>query len=113
MSSLRIALAAGLCALISACAAAPPAASPPIAGGWARAGVNEETQAVATFAAGQMTPAGLSVVKIEAAETQVVAGLNYRLTLKLSDGSRHQVVVWRRLDGTFELTADSVITDRS
>ena len=61
------------------------------AGGWARAGVNEETQAVAAFAAGRMTPPGLSVVKIEAAETQVVAGLNYRLTLKLSDGSRHQV----------------------
>jgi len=108
MSALRLTLTAGLCALITACTTPPPA-SPPIAGGWSRSAVDDQTRAVAAFAIGRMTPPGLSVVKIEAAETQVVAGLNYRLTLKLSDGSHHRVVVWRRLDGAFELTADEVV----
>ena len=105
MSALRLTLTAGLCALITACTTPPPA-SPPIAGGWSRSAVDDQTRAVAAFAIGRMTPPGLSVVKIEAAETQVAAGLNYRLTLKLSDGSHHRVVVWRRLDGSLELSSD-------
>lgn len=108
MSALRLTLTAGLCALITACTTPPPA-SPPIAGGWSRSAVDDQTRAAAAFAAGRIGAGDLTVRRIEAAETQVVAGLNHRLTLTLSDGSRHQVVVWQRLDGTFELTADTTL----
>lgn len=45
----------------------------------------------------------LKVAKIESAEKQVVAGTNYRLRLRLKDGSRWQAVVWRKLDGTYKV----------
>lgn len=112
MPTLRLICAACLLSLITACAPPPPRPAP-IAGGWSRSTVDDQTRAVAAFAAGQIGAGDLTVRRIEAAETQVVAGLNHRLTLVLSDGSRHQVVVWQRLDGTFELTADMVVKDRS
>ena len=43
--------------------------------------------------------------RIESAEQQVVAGLNTRIILQLQGGSRWQVLVWRKLDGTMVLTA--------
>ena len=107
MSALRLNLATAFFAtLLTACASPPPTPAP-IAGGWSRSAVDDQTRAVAAFAAGRIGAGDLTVRRIEAAETQVVAGLNHRLTLVLSDGSRHQVVVWQRLDGTLELTADT------
>jgi hypothetical protein len=107
MSALRLNLATAFFAtLLTACVSLPPTPAP-IAGGWSRSGVDDQTRTAATFAAGRIGAGDLTVRRIEAAETQVVAGLNHRLTLVLSDGSRHQVVVWQRLDGTLELTADT------
>jgi hypothetical protein len=39
--------------------------------------------------------------RIEAASRQIVAGQNYRLTVRLADGSRWSAVVWHKLDGSF------------
>ena len=51
-----------------------------------------------------ITPAKHPGAQLLAAERQVVAGTNYRLKLKLRDGSSWQAVVWHRLDGRFEVT---------
>ena len=52
--------------------------------------------------------AKLILQSVEKAERQVVAGLNFRLTLQVAEngvGRVAEVVVWRKLDGTHELTA--------
>lgn len=59
---------------------------------------------VLTAAMMRLTPARHARAKIVEAEQQVVAGMNYRLLVKLRDGSRWRVVVWRRLDGDYEVT---------
>jgi predicted neuraminidase len=50
----------------------------------------------------------LTLEGIEKVDRQVVAGLNYRFTLKVSDGGkirRADAVVWRKLDGKHQLTS--------
>jgi hypothetical protein len=39
--------------------------------------------------------------RIEAASRQIVAGQNYRLAVRLADGSRWSATVWHKLDGSF------------
>lgn len=51
-----------------------------------------------------ITPQPRAKGRVLVAERQVVAGMNYRLLLKLRDGSRWRVVVWQKLDGTREVT---------
>lgn len=50
----------------------------------------------------------LALKSIVSAERQVVAGLNYRLELDLIKNNhplRVRAVIWRKLDGTMELTS--------
>jgi hypothetical protein len=42
--------------------------------------------------------------QIVGAERQVVAGMNYRMILILTDGGRWRVQVWKKLDGTMQLS---------
>ncbi len=78
---------------------------PQIVGGWQSADPgNEQINAAAHFAAGQMPPGHGGLADIVSAETQVVAGTNIHLVLRLADGSRWKATVWHRLDGTFVLT---------
>ena len=51
-----------------------------------------------------MNRPGVTLTSLDAVQQQVVAGLNYRLDLTLSDGSKVRATVWKKLDGTFELT---------
>ena len=73
-------------------------------------GVSErdsEVLAAAKFAVAAHD-AKLALQGVEKAERQVVAGLNFRLTLKVSDNGASriaQVIVWRKLDGKHELTS--------
>ena len=56
--------------------------------------------------------AGLTLQSVNAAEQQVVAGINYKLRLTTSDGRKADAVVWRKLDGSHELTSwQSIATD--
>ena len=72
---------------------------------------NQQTQAVATFAVSEISKKlnqPLALKGIVSAERQVVAGLNYRLKLNLTKNNqpyRVRAIVWRRLDGTMELTS--------
>ena len=85
-------------------AAAPdPIASarPIITGGWSpipAPAADPEVRAAARDALTQM-PHHARLRRIESAERQVVAGMNYRLVLRLTNGQRWSATVWRKLDG--------------
>jgi hypothetical protein len=74
---------------------------------------NEQVIAAAQFAATTQsisTESGpeITIVEILSAQQQVVAGMNYRLRLKVKvDGTVREAgaVVWRKLDGKHELTS--------
>lgn len=101
-SRAALAAALGTATLAAAPIVAQPA--PPIAGGWSAGKVADPTvKAAADFAASQL-PGKASVKSIESVSQQVVAGMNYRIDLTLSDGSRWEVVVYRRFTGEMQLT---------
>ena len=80
-------------------------------GGFSEVKPDQEAQAVATYAVGEISEKlnePLAMKGIVSAERQVVAGLNYRLELDLTKNNqpyRVRAIVWRRLDGTMELTS--------
>ena len=84
---------------------------PALAGGYSSTEIDPEVRKVAEFAVkAQAKAAGkpLQLVKILKVESQVVAGLNYRLEIEVSDGTKHlkaHAVVWRKLDGSLALTS--------
>lgn len=95
---------AGLAALLAGLLIAPPAVAQPVAGGWsAGQSDNPDVREAAQFAARQLGHHA-RLAHIDAVRQQVVAGMNYRLTLRLTNRQRWDVTVWRRLDGTMELS---------
>lgn len=98
-------------ALSGAIGAAPPAQETPIAGGYHERSVTDsEVLAAARFAVregGRREGRPLSLIAVKRAETQVVAGLNYRLQLSVRDrGEVHDVnaVVYRNLRNAYSLS---------
>ncbi len=100
-------LAAILTSILLACGF-PPNLLAQIPGGFS--GVSQKNAgalAASKFAVTAHDPK-LTFQAVEKVERQVVAGLNYRFTLKVSDGGkirRADAVVWRKLDGTHQLTS--------
>lgn len=83
-------------------APAPAPAPPQMVGGYSTVDVNDaEVQNAAQFAAQSL---GGLLGKVTQAEQQVVAGMNYKLSLELQDGSKHKVVVYKDLQGNMSLT---------
>ena len=85
------------------------AADAPVAGGYKAVDVaDKNVVAAAEIAiAAHSKKEKVALVKIVKAESQVVAGTNYKLTLdvKVEGGTRQaEAVVWRKLDKTDELT---------
>ena len=84
---------------------APASATALMAGGWQKLSRSSgDLRKPFRTAVAAITPARHPGARLLAAERQVVAGTNYRLTLKLRDGSRWQATVWHRLDGHYEVT---------
>ena len=81
-----------------------PAAAPPIGGYAPMSRTAPELHKPFRAAVAAITPARKPGARLLAARRQVVAGTNYRLTLKLRDGSRWQATVWHKLDGTDQVT---------
>ena len=82
------------------------AASPPVVGGYAAMDPRAtELRPVLQAALAYILPARRGRGKIITAQRQVVAGMNYRLDIKLRDASRWHVTVWRRLDGALQVTS--------
>jgi len=86
-------------------------AQPPLAGGYSPAEIDPGVRDVASFAVSARADATgkpLRLIKILKAERQVVAGLNFRLELEVTDGNRQtrvRAVVWKKLDRTLVLTS--------
>jgi hypothetical protein len=88
--------------------------SPPIAGAYGKiAADDEEVVKAVNFAINKhenMLDKGtkISLVKVSKAGKQVVAGMNYRMLVKVKVNGREEeaeVVVWRKLSGEYELTS--------
>jgi len=83
----------------------------PLCGGYSQVEIDPEVKAAASFAVKaevKTTGKPIRLVEVVKAEKQVVAGLNYRIDLKVQDGEkilRAQAVVWRKLDGSHSLTS--------
>ena len=87
-------------------------ANKPLPGGSTAASTSDEKVKLAAqrAVAAQAKASGLplTLVSIEDASRQVVAGVNYHLRLSVMKGDRPQfanAVVWGKLDGSYELTA--------
>ncbi len=82
-----------------------PAAVPVLVGGWQAADpANARVQAAAQFAAANLPQGRGMLAEVISASTQVVAGTNVRMVLRMADGTRWSATVWQRLDGTSVLT---------
>ena len=80
---------------------------PRVVGGWSEvpaATLQADVGPLARFAVAQLPRPHAALRRIVGAERQVVAGTNYRMLVVLKDGKRWRLVVWRKLDGTMELT---------
>ncbi len=93
-----------------------PFASARIAGGFKMVPANDPAAVKAAEFAVQAASAkekkAVLLKKLKMAELQIVAGVNYRLTMDVTvDGveSPAQATVWRKLDKTMELTRWSLI----
>ncbi len=107
----------GLALVLCSCVASTATKKEPLCGGFSEAkcddqwvvaaaefAVKAQAQAMSTAA----KPVALTLVKITQAQQQVVAGMNYDLTLqvKVAGAAKEaKARVWRKLDGTHELTS--------
>ncbi len=80
-------------------------------GGWSSVSVDDSRVAAAAKHAVSAHAAEanekLNLLTIQDAHQQVVAGMNYRLTLRVERDGKEQsasAVVWVKLDGTYKLT---------
>ena len=105
----------GLAIVVSACATSPPqenaapaAPRPVITGGYGGADLNDAgvkaAQAIAVNEIYTRHPTRALVDKVTA-ETQVVAGLNYRFNITMSGGAAYRVVVYRNLQGEMSVSS--------
>lgn len=101
------------CTALAACATSTPEApmpmpAPAITGGYGTADLNNEgvkaAQAIAVNAIYTRNPTRALVEKASA-ETQVVAGLNYRFTITMTGGAAYRIVVFRSLQGVMSVTS--------
>lgn len=73
--------------------------------GWSKAQGTPELEQISVWAFNQMDVPGAELAGIEAISQQVVAGMNYRMDLVFTDGSRWRIQVYRNLSGERSLTS--------
>lgn len=106
---LALAIASG-CATTAQHSVKDEQVSAPVAGGYSSVDVSDsEVKLCAQWAVEQQEPKGsVRLESITSARRQVVAGMNYQLSLEVSrSGSTEHVTatVWVKLDGSRELTS--------
>lgn len=88
-----------------------PAAVPPPAGAYRPSEITPEVRDAAAFAVrehGRRDGSGLRLLEVTQAERQVVAGMNFRMTLRVAQGRTTRsarAVVYRPLQGSLQLTS--------
>src|SRR4051794_2548799 len=91
--------------------AQPPA--PAIAGSYRPADTaNVDVRSAARFAVASIEGPRARLRSIDAAQEQVVAGMNYRLDLTTSSGRRWRVTVYHPLRGRMQLTSQERLSRR-
>ena len=79
--------------------------TPVLAGGYSSVATNDpNVKSAADFAAKSLTNGQAGVKNISSAEQQVVAGMNYRMNIELTNGSKYNVTVYKDLQGGMSLT---------
>ena len=78
---------------------------PPLVGGFSQTATTDAEVLKAAQFAVKAHDVKLTLQSVNAAEQQVVAGINYKLRLTTSDGRKADAVVWRKLDGSHKLTS--------
>jgi hypothetical protein len=103
----QAALSALLFVAVSPCAAhgSAQAPTPVIVGGYRAVATSDpDVRAAAQFAVRSLEGSRGRLRSIEAAQQQVVAGVNHRLDLTTASGRRWRVTVYRPLRGRLQLT---------
>lgn len=86
-----------------------PTASAMQLGGFRTVATDDDgVQGAAAFAAGEL---GGSLHSVDSAQAQTVAGINYRLTITLDGGAVWQVVVYRNLQGEYNLQSSNQVSE--
>ena len=81
-----------------------------IAGGYSVAAVTDAAvKEAANFAAKTLSQAKARVKTIHQAESQVVAGMNYRIDMTLSDAKHYHVTVYKALNGDYSLSNSELV----
>ena len=84
----------------------------PLVGGFSHSAITDAEVLKAAQFAVKAHDSKLTLQSVNAAEQQVVAGTNYKIKLTTSDGRKADAVVWRKLDGSYELTSwQSMVAD--
>ncbi|WP_028641495.1 hypothetical protein [Novosphingobium acidiphilum] len=90
-----------------ALAAGSAVAPPPLAGGWTPVEApmdDHEVRAAALALVRHLPLKTVGLRHIESASRQVVAGTNFRLTVRLTSGRLWRGTVWHKLNGAFVVT---------
>jgi hypothetical protein len=91
----------------------PTPVKPAIVGGYSVISVKDAgVQAAARFASAKLGNKRTKLTSVNVAETQVVAGINYRMKLTLSNRKQYEVVVFQGLDKHYQLTSAKPIANR-
>ena len=86
--------------------ASPLAAQAPIVGGFRDVAVTDpDVRAAARFGVAHLRRPHSRLATIDAAQQQVVAGMNYRIDVTLADRSRWRLTVYRPLRGEMRSTS--------
>ena len=92
----------------------PTQAKPAIVGGYTTISVKDAgVQAAARFAAGKLGNKKTKLTAVHKAESQVVAGTNYRMKLTLSNRKQYEVVVFQGLNKRYQLTSANPIKNHA
>jgi hypothetical protein len=80
--------------------------APRLVGGWEAAELSPKAKAAATFAVQKIAKVNpeRKLRAVHSVQQQVVAGMNYRFTLEMTDQTRWEAVVYENLEGAFSLT---------
>jgi Cystatin domain len=94
---------AGAGIFAAAGASNPPAVRAPVAGGYRNVAVTDPAvRGAAQFGVAQLRRARARLAGIDAAQQQVVAGMNYRIDVTLTDRSRWRLSIYRPLRGPMQ-----------
>jgi hypothetical protein len=103
LAAAAFAVSAGAGFFAAAGSLSPAVAQPPRVGGYQNAAVTDPgVRAAAQFGVAQLRRPRARLASIDAAQRQVVAGMNYRIDVTLTDRSRWRLAIYQPLRGPLQ-----------